>query len=129
MRIAIFGMGYVGVVAAGCLAEDGHSVVGVDPQHAKVDLLNRGVSPIVEKDVGELVQRHVVSGRLRATCDVREAVLASDMSMICVGTPSQLNGSLDLRYVRRVCEEIGEVLQAVAGFRHYKASGKCQWDN
>jgi GDP-mannose 6-dehydrogenase len=112
MRISIFGMGYVGVVAAGCLASDGHEVVGVDLSAAKVDLLNQGVPPIVEKDIAELVHAAVGAGRLRATQDVDDAVRSTEVSMICVGTPSQLNGALDLRYVRRVCEQIGAALRS-----------------
>ena len=100
MNISVFGLGYVGVVAAGCLAADGHHVAGVDPNAAKVDLINRGVPPIVEGDIAALIESAVESGRLRATADVREAVLASDLSLVCVGTPSQINGALDLRYVR-----------------------------
>jgi len=111
MNISVFGLGYVGVVAAGCLAADGHHVIGVDPNDAKVDLINRGVPPIVEGDIAGLIESAVESGRLRATDDVREAVLASEMSLVCVGTPSQLNGALDLRYVRKVCEEIGTALR------------------
>jgi GDP-mannose 6-dehydrogenase len=116
MNISVFGLGYVGVVAAGCLAADGHHVIGVDPNAAKVDLINRGVPPIVEGDIAALIESAVESGRLRATADVREAVHASDLSLICVGTPSQINGALDLRYVRKVCEEIGIALRDKAGF-------------
>jgi GDP-mannose 6-dehydrogenase len=116
MDISVFGLGYVGVVAAGCLAADGHRVIGVDPNAAKVDLVNRGVPPIVEKDIAGLIEGAVESGRLRGTADVREAVHGSDMSLVCVGTPSQLNGALDLRYVRKVCEEIGNALRDKAGF-------------
>ena len=111
MRISIFGLGYVGAVSAGCLASDGHEVVGVDPNPTKVDLINKGVTPIIEKDIGEMIATAVAAGRLRATASVQEAVLASDMSLVCVGTPSQLNGNLDLSYVRRVCEEIGGALR------------------
>jgi GDP-mannose 6-dehydrogenase len=116
MNISVFGLGYVGVVAAGCLAADGHHVIGVDPNAGKVDLINRGVPPIVEGEIAALIESAVESGRLRATADVREAVLASEMSLVCVGTPSQLNGALDLRYVRKVCEEIGTALRDKAGF-------------
>ena len=116
VKISVFGMGYVGVVAAGCLAEDGHQVVGVDPNPTKVDLINRGVTPIVEKDIGEIVERNVAAGRLGASADVRAAVLGSDLSLICVGTPSQLNGALDLRFVRKVCEEIGDALRGKSAF-------------
>lgn len=116
MKISIFGLGYVGAVSAGCLAKDGHQVIGVDPNQTKVDLINKGVTPIIEKDIGELIASNVECGRLRATTDVRDAVLNSDISLICVGTPSQLNGNLDLSYVRRVCEEIGAALRGKDGF-------------
>ncbi|MBI4740019.1 MAG: nucleotide sugar dehydrogenase [Betaproteobacteria bacterium] len=116
MRISIFGMGYVGAVSAGCLANDGHEVIGVEPNPTKVELINSGKTPIVEKDIGELVERNVACGRLRATTDVRAAVAGSELSLICVGTPSLLNGNLDLSYVRRVCEEIGAALKDKAGF-------------
>lgn len=116
MNISVFGLGYVGVVAAGCLAADGHHVIGVDPNASKVDLVNRGVPPIVEKDIGEIVAESVRIGRLRATAQVHEAVQASEISLICVGTPSQLNGALDLRYVRKVCEEIGVALRDKTDF-------------
>lgn len=116
MRISIFGMGYVGVVSAGCLANDGHEVVGVDPNQVKVDLVNKGVTPIIEKDIGEMVEKAVKQGSLRATTSVIEAVKATDVSLVCVGTPSQLNGNLDLSYVRRVCEEIGTALRDKTSF-------------
>ena len=116
MNISIFGLGYVGAVSAGCLAADGHQVIGVDPNQTKVDLINQGVSPIVEKDIGEMIEQAVKAGTLRATTAVRDAVLGSDLSLICVGTPSQLNGNLDLSYVRRVCEEIGSALRDKTGF-------------
>lgn len=111
MNISIFGLGYVGAVSAGCLSKDGHHVIGVDPYRPKVDLINEGKTPVIEKDIGEIVENAVSQGLLRATQDVQEAVLASDISMICVGTPSQINGSLDLKYVRKVCEEIGMALR------------------
>ncbi|NVN52772.1 nucleotide sugar dehydrogenase [Mycolicibacterium hippocampi] len=111
MDISIFGLGYVGAVSAGCLAADGHNVIGVDPNWTKVDLINSGVSPIVEQDIGNMIADEVKSGRLRATTSVEDAVNESDISLICVGTPSQMNGNLDLSHVRRVCEEIGEALR------------------
>lgn len=116
MRISIFGLGYVGAVSAGCLASDGHDVIGVDPNLTKVNLINQGVTPVIEKDIGEMVAKSVAEGRLRATTDVRDAVANSEISLICVGTPSQLNGNLDLSYVRRVCEEIGKSLEGKSGF-------------
>ena len=110
MKISIMGLGYVGAVSAGCLAEEGHEVIGVDPQQAKVDLINAGKTPIIEKDIGEMIAKNVAAGRLRATTDVLEAVRHTDLSLICVGTPSMGNGHIDLRYVKRVCEQIGEGL-------------------
>lgn len=116
MKISIFGLGYVGAVSAACLAHDGHAVIGVDPNLTKVDLINKGLAPIVEKDVGEMTAKAVAEGRLRAVSDVGEAVRESDVSLICVGTPSQANGDLDLSYVKRVCEEIGAALKHKTGF-------------
>jgi GDP-mannose 6-dehydrogenase len=116
MRISIFGLGYVGAVSAGCLASGGHDLIGVDPNRTKVDLINQGTAPIVEKDIGEMIAAAVAAGRLRATTSVIDAVHDTDMSLICVGTPSQLNGNLDLSYVRRVCEDIGAALRNKAGF-------------
>lgn len=117
MKISVFGLGYVGTVSAGCLAKDGHEVIGVDPVRTKVDLINAGHSPIIEEDIGEILAAAAKDGRLRATDDVREAVLKSEVSFVCVGTPSQTNGNLDLRYIRRVCEEIGHALRTKEG-RH-----------
>jgi len=111
MKICILGLGYVGAVSAGCLAHEGHEVIGVDPQEAKVALINAGRSPIVEKDLGEMIEKQVLEGRLRATTHVSEAVRVSDLSIICVGTPSLGNGHIDLGFVKRVCAQIGEVLQ------------------
>jgi GDP-mannose 6-dehydrogenase len=116
MKISIFGLGYVGAVSAGCLASDGHEIIGVDPNQTKVDLINQGISPIIEKDIGEMIAKAVQGGRLRATVSVEEAVIGSDLSLVCVGTPSQLNGNLDLSYVRRVCEEIGAAMRKKPGF-------------
>ena len=111
MRISIFGLGYVGAVSAGCLARDGHDVVGVDPYQPKVDLINQGKTPVIEKDIEEIIATAVEAERLAATTDPMAAVAETDLSLICVGTPSQLNGSLDLKYVRSVCEQIGTALK------------------
>jgi len=111
LRVSIFGLGYVGTVSAGCLAHDGHEVIGVDPVAAKVDLINRGLSPIIEASIGEIIAASVKSGRLRATDDAVEAIFETELSFVCVGTPSQPNGNLDLRYIRRICEQIGEALK------------------
>jgi len=110
-KISVFGLGYVGAVSASCLASEGHTVIGVDQNRTKVELINSGRSPIIEKDVGELIQQAVAQGRLSATTDFRAAVLATELSIVCVGTPNQLNGNLDLKFVRQVCEDIGSVLK------------------
>ncbi len=111
MHISIFGLGYVGTVTAACLANEGHNIVGVDPNEFKVDTINRGRSPMVETGVDELVAKNVQAGRLRATVSGVETVAESDVVFICVGTPSRANGSLDLQYVERACTNIGEALQ------------------
>lgn len=110
MRISIFGIGYVGCVSAACFAHAGHDVIGVDVNPTKVDIINSGKSPIVEPQMNELIHDVVKAGKLRATTDSLEAVKASDISLVCVGTPSKPNGSLDLGHVARVCEEIGAAL-------------------
>jgi GDP-mannose 6-dehydrogenase len=114
LKISVFGLGYVGTVSAGCLSKDGHEVVGVDPVRAKVDLLNHGQSPIIEADINEIIASTVAAGRLRATDDATQAIRETELSFVCVGTPSQANGNLDLRYIRRICEQIGEALRAKA---------------
>jgi GDP-mannose 6-dehydrogenase len=111
LRISIFGLGYVGAVSAGCLAAEGHQVVGIDPLADKVDLINSGHSPIVEAEINEIIEESVRAGSLRATQDPTAAIHATDLSFICVGTPSQPNGNLDLRYIRRICEQIGNALR------------------
>jgi GDP-mannose 6-dehydrogenase len=111
MKISVLGLGYVGTVSAGCLAQDGHDILGVDPEPRKVDLINAGKSPIIEKDIGGIVERQVAAGRLAATTDVVAAVRRSDLTLVCVGTPSRANGDIDLKYIRRVSEEIGEALR------------------
>ena len=111
MRISVFGTGYVGTVSAGCLAQDGHEVVGVDPVRTKVELINAGHSPIIEAEIGEIIAATAKSGRLRATDDPDEAIRQTELSFVCVGTPSQANGNLDLTYIRRICEQIGKALK------------------
>lgn len=110
MKVSVFGLGYVGTVCAACLAERGHEVIGCDVSGAKVDLVNAGKSPIIEKDIGELVSSNVKSGRLKATVSTDEAVMGSDLSLLCVGTPSRANGSLDLSAVQAVSRQIGSSL-------------------
>ncbi|OLF15728.1 nucleotide sugar dehydrogenase [Actinophytocola xanthii] len=110
MRISVFGLGYVGCVSAACLAARGNEVVGVDVNPTKVELITGGNAPVVEERIGELTAEVVASGALRATTDVAEAVAATDVSLVCVGTPSAANGSLSTAYLERVAEEIGEAL-------------------
>ena len=111
MRISVFGLGYVGAVSAACLAADGHTVVGVDTNPVKVDLLNQGRAPVVEAGLGELIEEGVRAGRLRATTDCDAAVAGTDIAFVCVGTPSSGNGSLDLTYLRRVAGDIGQAIR------------------
>jgi GDP-mannose 6-dehydrogenase len=111
MRVSVFGIGYVGCVSAACFAKEGHDVIGVDANAVKVEIINGGKSPIVEAGIDELIGEMVREGRLRATTDSAQAVRDSDISLVCVGTPSNPNGSLDLSYVKRVCQEIGAALE------------------
>jgi GDP-mannose 6-dehydrogenase len=111
VRISIFGLGYVGTVSAGCFARNGHEVIGVDPVRTKVDLINAGQTPIIEAEIGEIIAEAAESGRLRATDDTVRAICETDLSFVCVGTPSQINGNLDLTHIRRVCEQIGQALK------------------
>ena len=116
MNVSVFGLGYVGSVSAACFAEDGHTVIGVDVAPAKVASLNEGRSPIVEKGLDELIRANTANGRLRATTSTAEAIQATDLSLICVGTPSRKNGSLDLTYLERVAEQIGTALRDKDGY-------------
>ena len=111
MNVSVFGLGYVGSVSAATFADDGHTVIGVDVNPAKVAMVNAGQSPIVEPGLGELIESAVAAGRLRATTSTAEAIAASDISLISVATPSRRNGSLDLTYLTRVCEQLGAALK------------------
>jgi GDP-mannose 6-dehydrogenase len=110
MNVSVFGLGYVGSVSAASFAADGHRVIGVDVNADKVASLNEGRSPIVEKGLDDLIRNATASGALRATTSTDEAVHATELSLLCVGTPSRKNGSLDLTYLERVCEQIGAAL-------------------
>lgn len=112
MRLSIFGLGYVGCVSAACFAARGHDVIGVDVNELKVELINQGHSPVVEPGLSELIGEAVKARRLRATKDAVAAVTNSDVSLVCVGTPSNHNGSLDLSYIKRACQQIGDALEA-----------------
>jgi len=110
--ISVFGLGYVGCVSAACLARAGHEVIGVDINPEKVRLINdEAQSPIIEPGLGELIEETVGAGRLRATTSCDEAIAPSDLAFICVGTPGDVNGQLDLDALRRVCLDIGTALR------------------
>lgn len=111
MKISIFGLGYVGAVSLACLARDGHSVIGVDIDGAKLDLIRAGTTPVVEEGMVELMAKVAASGRLAVTTDVREALLGSELSLVCVGTPSAANGSQDQGAVLRLAQDIGRALR------------------
>lgn len=110
MKVSVFGLGYVGSVSAASFAADGHHVVGVDVNADKVASVNAGRSPIVEPGLEEELGAAVAAGRLRATTDTADAIRSTEVSLLCVGTPSRRNGSLDLSYLERVSEEIGREL-------------------
>jgi GDP-mannose 6-dehydrogenase len=116
MKISIFGLGYVGAVSLACLARDGHDVTGVDIDRTKLDLIASGRSPIIEEGIQELMREVVQSGRVHVTDDTRAAVLGTDLSFICVGTPSSPNGSQDLTAILRLAEQLGSVLRTKEGF-------------
>jgi GDP-mannose 6-dehydrogenase len=108
LKISVFGIGYVGSVSAACLARDGHEVVAVDVNQHKVDIVNRGLSPIIEPKLGESILSVVRAGRLKATTDADAAISSTDVSFVCVGTPSRENGSLETSFVSRIAQQIGE---------------------
>jgi len=108
-------MGYVGCVTAACLSKAGHSVLGVDVHKEKINIINEGRSPIVEKGLEEFISQGVQEGRLRGILDTQEGVMNSEISIVCVGTPSQSNGSLDLTAVDQVSQQIGQALKHKQG--------------
>lgn len=116
MKISVFGLGYVGSVSAACMARDGHEVLGLDVNPEKVESVNSGRAPVIEDGLGSLMQEAVRSGSLRVTFDSRSALHESDVSMICVGTPSKKNSSLDLEHVENVCRQIGAGLAGRYGY-------------
>ena len=111
MKLSVFGLGYVGCVSAACLAEAGHQVIGIDVNPTKVEIINGGNSPIIEAGINDLIGNVVKDGRLSATTDSTRAIKESALSLVCVGTPSNQNGSLHLRHIEQVCREIGTALE------------------
>ncbi|MGC2818116.1 MAG: GDP-mannose dehydrogenase, partial [Candidatus Sulfotelmatobacter sp.] len=114
--ISVFGLGYVGTVTAACLAHKGHNVIGVDLSPGKVEAMRSGRSPIVEPNVSDLISQSHAAKHLHATSDSAHAVMNSDISFLCVGTPSLRNGKLDLGHIEPVCRDIGQVLKKKDGF-------------
>jgi len=112
MKISVFGLGYVGTICAACLADRGHHVIGLDKLESKVDLIRSGRSPIIERDIEDLIKRTIKTGHLTATMDVAEAIASTDLSIICVGTPSQSNGALSLKAIEAVSTEIGHAIRS-----------------
>jgi GDP-mannose 6-dehydrogenase len=116
MKLSVFGLGYVGCVSAACFANEGHEVIGVDVNPVKVEIINSGRSPIVEPGIEELINAAVKGNRLRATGDASEAIANSDVSLVCIGTPGNHNGSLDLSHIKGACRQIGEALAQASRF-------------
>lgn len=110
MNISIFGLGYVGCVSIGCLANNGHNIIGVDVSDIKVDQINKGLATIIEKDIDVIIQEQHKAGRIKATTNYNEAISNTSISIIAVGTPSTPNGHLDLQYIFKVAEKFAEVL-------------------
>jgi GDP-mannose 6-dehydrogenase len=111
MNISIFGLGYVGCVGMGCLAHNGHKLIGVDTLPVKVDLINQGKPTIVEKDIDHMIAEQHAKGNISATHDYHKAVSETDISIICVGTPSTRQGHLNLDYIFQTAAEIGDALK------------------
>ena len=109
--ISIFGLGYVGTVTAACFAQKGYFIIGVDPNELKIKIIKEGRSPIIEKDVESILAKAITQRRIQVTTDSYQAILASEISFICVGTPSDTNGSLNLTYLKKVSSEIGDALK------------------
>jgi GDP-mannose 6-dehydrogenase len=119
MRVSVFGLGYVGTVSAACLAADGHEVIGVDVNPLKLEALSLGQSPVSEPGLDDLVAATVKAGRFRVTDDALTAVLSSDVTLVCVGTPGLSNGGLDATAILKVC---GEIATAMAAKSEYHAT-------
>ncbi len=131
MNISIFGLGYVGVVSTGCLASKGHKIIGVDVNEIKVEMLDKGISPIIEKDLSDLLSQAKQKGLISATTDSSKAIRDTEISLVCVGTPSRENGSLNTKFITHVCEEIGDCFKSkpephILVFRSTMLPGTCR---
>lgn len=118
MKISVLGLGYVGSVSAACLAQDGHTIIGVDRDPTKVSMINEGFAPVIEQDLPEIIRRATENRRLRATTDASEAIARSDITLVCVGTPDKMNGSIDAGHIERVSREIGAALAGKPDYHH-----------
>src|SRR5690606_39085295 len=116
MNVSIFGMGYVGCVSLACLAQNGHYVIGVDVIPSKIDLINQGKPTIIEKDIDILIAENWKNKRISATLNFKEAVLDTDVSIICVGTPSNSHGHLNLNAIYEAAKQIGLALKEKDSF-------------
>lgn len=116
MKISVFGLGYVGCVSVGCLARNGHQVIGVDTSPLKVGQINDGKATIIEKDVDEIIREERKKGTLSATLDFEKAILETEVSIVAVGTPSTSKGHLDLNYIFKVAENFSSSLEKKKGF-------------
>lgn len=116
MKISIFGLGYVGSVSLACLAKEGHDVIGVDVSQTKIDLINDGKGPIIEPGLNEYIAEGIMNRKIKAIYNAEYAVLNTDMSMICVGTPNEDNGELSLKFILQVLEEIALSLKLKDSF-------------
>ena len=116
MNISIFGLGYVGCVSMGCLAQNGHSVIGVDVAQSKIDLINQGRPTIIEHQIDEIMAEQFSNGRIKATRDYLQAVKDTEVSIVCVGTPSTAAGHLNLEYIYKVAEQIAEAIKEKQSF-------------
>jgi len=114
VKVALFGLGYVGAITAAALARDGHDVVGIDVASQKIDAIRDGRSPVIEPGIDEIIAAAIADGRLHASDDPAEGLADAELSLICVGTPSRPDGSLDLEYVKQVAGQIGSKLNLVA---------------
>ena len=125
MKISIFGAGYVGAVSAACLVKEGHHVTAVDPDPNKIGPLLAGKSPIIEPGLEDLIRQGVAEGRLTATSDAAAAIMSTDLSLICVGTPSLPDGNLNTEYLKRVAEDIGGALKLKNTFHSVVVRSTC----
>jgi GDP-mannose 6-dehydrogenase len=116
MKISIMGLGYVGSVSAACLAQKGHRVIGVDKDATKVNMINEGFAPVIEDALPQLIKNNVSEKRLTATTDAVQAIMETEITLVCVGTPDHTNGSLDVTHIERISQEIGTALSAKTAY-------------